>query len=317
MKSPAKLNLFLHLLGKRSDGFTELDSLVGLLDWHDELHIRLRLESDVSQAHAVLLQDVAWSSNDTSLQDLGESNLVMRAIRALQTEWMTHHGVASSDFPFVSIHLEKHLPYQAGLGSASSNAATALQDYHQLLSESLGFPQLSQATLGRLAASIGSDVSLFLQGTSFVRMQGRGEIISPVEVADSFTQGVQLLMAQPELLAISTQAAYAWFHQQNTYRSQKYNPEGETVFQQIQAGATLQTLKEFWTNDFESVILERYPHLHELRKAFYDLGAFHVMLCGSGSAWVAFYDSTTLPTPTQQADLVRRFACRLWQTRFL
>ncbi len=311
MRCPAKLNLNLRLLGKRSDGYTELDSVVGLLDCYDDLAIRLRTEVDVPKHNAVLLQDVAWSSNDTALQDLGEANLVMRAIRALQAAWKTHHDVVASDFPNVAIHLEKRLPYQAGLGSASSNAALALEGYHQLLSESAGFPPLSQETLARLGASLGSDVPLFLQKSPFVRMQGRGEIVSSIEVPSYFTHGVQLLIAQPHSLAISTQEAYAWFHQHNTYR-----PKEEAVFQQIQAGETFKALREFWTNDFESVILARYPHLQELITAFYELGAFHVMLCGSGSAWVAFYDAEGLPTPTQQADLAQRLNCRLWQTDF-
>ncbi len=149
--APAKLNLFLEVLGRRPDGFHELASLMVPLDWHDELVF-------------TAAPDVTLTCDDPRL-DLGPDNLVLRAARLLRETTGCRLGA--------EIHLNKRLPWAAGLGGGSSNAATTLLALNDLWDLQLGL-----ADLHRLAAKLGSDVNFFLLGGP-AWCPGRGEIVDP------------------------------------------------------------------------------------------------------------------------------------------
>lgn len=154
MLSPAKINLSLRVLGKRPDGFHEIDTLMAQLPG---------LADDITITPA---DTFSFSCSDPSLPTDGR-NLVVKATQALSEKIGQ-----TLDF---HIHLEKHIPHGAGLGGGSSNAATVLLALNAELESPLPIE-----TLHEIAASIGSDIPFFLyEGAA--RCTGRGEIITPVQ----------------------------------------------------------------------------------------------------------------------------------------
>ena len=152
--APAKLNLFLHIVGRRPDGYHLLQSVFMLVDWCDTLHFELRPAGGVSR-------------EDSGI-DLPQDDLVVRAARALQQAGGTTAGA--------HIRLEKHIPVQAGMGGGSSDAASCLLALNRLWN--LGLPL---AALEKIGLALGSDVPFFLRGrNAFV--EGIGERITPVEI---------------------------------------------------------------------------------------------------------------------------------------
>jgi len=155
--APAKLNLFLHVVGRREDGYHLLQSAFTLLDWHDTLHFEKR------------------SGGALSREDLGTGlpadDLVLRAARALQAATGCPDGA--------HITLDKRLPMQAGLGGGSSDAASCLLALNRLWGTKLPLHDLE-----RIGLALGADVPFFLRGRN-AWVEGVGERITPVEVPSS------------------------------------------------------------------------------------------------------------------------------------
>lgn len=152
--APAKLNLFLHVVGRRDDGYHLLQSVFMLLDWCDVLHFERR-------------NDGAIRRRDTG-QALPETDLVVRAATLLQHHAGRRHGA--------DIHLQKNIPMQAGLGGGSSDAATTLLALNRLWD--LG---LDRSELSRLGLQLGADVPFFLSGGN-AWVEGVGERLQGVSV---------------------------------------------------------------------------------------------------------------------------------------
>ncbi len=151
--APAKLNLFLHVVGRRADGYHLLQSVFRLIDRADTVHLELRDDGRV-----VREGDLPGVAED--------DDLTVRAARLLQTYAPEGAGV--------SIRLEKILPLGGGLGGGSSDAATVLLALNRLWQL-----DLSRETLQKLALQLGADVPVFVFGqTAFA--EGVGEILHPV-----------------------------------------------------------------------------------------------------------------------------------------
>ena len=155
LPAPAKLNLFLHVLGQRADGYHELQTLFQLLDHGDELTLRVRDDGLVTLTTEPSLPGVA-----------AQENLVYRAALALRAKYPGREGA--------DIHLRKRLPLGAGLGGGSSDAATALVGLNRLWG--LGLGPTALCTLG---LPLGADVPVFIQGHS-AWAEGIGERLTPV-----------------------------------------------------------------------------------------------------------------------------------------
>ncbi|MFE8072685.1 4-(cytidine 5'-diphospho)-2-C-methyl-D-erythritol kinase [Marinobacteraceae bacterium S3BR75-40.1] len=160
LPAPAKLNLFLHILGRREDGFHELQTLFQLLDYGDDLHFRLREDEQIAVTPA--LPDVA-----------PEDNLIYRAAAMLR-------DAANKTLPGVSIQLDKRLPLGGGLGGGSSDAATTLLALNRLWH--LDWPLEQLADMG---CALGADVPVFVHGHT-AWGEGIGEKLTPVQVESSW-----------------------------------------------------------------------------------------------------------------------------------
>jgi len=165
LNAPAKINLSLSVLGKRPDGFHEIETVMARLDLADTL----TLERDAP---------FGFTCTDATLPD-DDSNLVVRAAKLFfETAGLPPRG---------RVHLEKRIPHGAGLGGGSSDAAAILLG----LNEAFGSPLTAQALHG-LAAAVGSDVPFFLaRGAAICR--GRGERVEPVELREA----LPLLLVKP------------------------------------------------------------------------------------------------------------------------
>lgn len=150
--APAKLNLFLHVVGKRADGYHLLQSIFALIDWADTLHFERRADGQLRR----------HDSGDA----LPPDDLCLRAARALQA--------ASGCGDGADIHIEKRLPAGAGMGGGSSDAASTLLALNRLWG--LHWPLAKLLPLG---LSLGADVPFFLGG-SHAFVEGIGEILHPI-----------------------------------------------------------------------------------------------------------------------------------------
>jgi 4-diphosphocytidyl-2-C-methyl-D-erythritol kinase len=154
MLSPAKLNLFLHITGRRADGYHELQTLFQLLDWGDQLLFTPNHSGNIT---------LEGSAPEIALED----NLIVRAAQALQQGSLGAHIV-----------LKKQIPTGAGLGGGSSNAATTLLALNHLWNL-----QLTRATLQSLGAGLGADVPVFV-GARTAWAEGVGDILTPIELPE-------------------------------------------------------------------------------------------------------------------------------------
>ena len=177
--APAKLNLFLHITGRRPDAHHLLQSVFMLIDWCDTLHFELRRDGVISRT------DLGTNGK----QDLPAEDLSVRAARALQAATGTSLGV--------HISLEKRIPSQAGMGGGSSDAASCL-----LALQRLWGLRLPPAKLMALALSLGADVPFFLCG-SHAWVEGIGELITPITLPVA-----RFLVIKPAA-GLSTQAIFS------------------------------------------------------------------------------------------------------------
>jgi 4-diphosphocytidyl-2-C-methyl-D-erythritol kinase len=159
--APAKLNLFLEVLGRRGDGFHELETLMVAISLHDTLRFT------EEPTPAIRLRCHGRSGVDDSVPS-GDDNLVVQAAKLLQAHSGTSRGAA--------IDLWKRIPVSAGLAGGSTDAAATLVALDRLWE--LG---LSSGELLSLAAELGSDVAFFVRGVPAAICRGRGEEIHPVE----------------------------------------------------------------------------------------------------------------------------------------
>src|SRR5437867_6760942 len=178
-KSPCKINLLLNVLGRRQDGFHELETVIQPVPLFDELEFQRRG------------QGIQLTCSEPSLP-ADSSNLVHRAAVA----FLHAAGIAEG----VSIHLRKRIPLAAGLGGGSGNAANTLLGLNELFGHPLPAHQM-----GQIAATLGSDVPFFLQDRPAFAA-GRGERIAPLDPLPAL-RGAFALLVHPGF-GISTAWAY-------------------------------------------------------------------------------------------------------------
>ena len=179
--APAKINLYLHIVGRRADGFHDLDMLMVPITLGDMLDIEL------------IPEGIAFTCSDASLSD-AQDNLATRAARLFLEEFQLKTGVR--------IHLEKSVPVGAGLGGGSSDAASVLLALRQLTRT-----KCDDAKLAELASRLGSDIPFFIYGKPAI-CRGRGELIEPVQLKGAY----QGLLVHPGF-GVSTPWAYKTYAQ--------------------------------------------------------------------------------------------------------
>lgn len=251
-KSPCKVNLLLNILGKRPDGFHELETVMQPINLCDELTF--------DRAGA----GISLSCSDPRLP-ADSTNLVYRAA----AKFLERAGIADG----VKIHLEKKVPMAAGLGGGSGNAATTLL----ALNELFGGP-LSAESLHELAASLGSDIPFFLQFNPALAT-GRGEKVESLEPFEALS-GRAFLLVQPGF-GIAT----AWAYKELARFPEALNGRAgraQELIAAFRAGDLRKAARHLY-NSLEAPAFNKYPWLAVLQDFFRDNGAIGALMSGSGS----------------------------------
>jgi 4-diphosphocytidyl-2-C-methyl-D-erythritol kinase len=278
--SPAKINLLLNILGRRADGFHELETLLLPIPWTDELSVEqsgtgLRLTCD------------------NPALPTGSGNLVHRAA----TSFLERAGIQDG----VAIHLEKRVPLESGLGGGSSNAATTLL----ALNELFGSP-LDADLLRDIAAGLGSDVPFFL-GDGPAIATGRGERIEPLPPFSAL-KGVGIFLVHPGF-GVSTVWAYQQMPRFPT-ATQGQPGRARRLADRLQAGDLHGTGSEFY-NALEYPVLAKYPLLKMFQEFLRERDPIGVLMSGSGSTTFSLW-----PTETEAGKAERAFHLEFGETNW-
>ena len=255
-----KVNLLLNVLGRRPDGFHEVETLMHPVALHDRL------------CFARSGRDIHLTCSDPILP-VNAKNLVFRAAALFLKQAAINEGVR--------IHLDKRIPISAGLGGGSGNAAATLL----ALNELFGRP-LAAATLRELAVALGSDVPFFLQNRPALAT-GRGEILTPLEFFPAL-RSAYILLIHPGF-GISTSWAY---QQLDRFPEAQNGPPGRaaSLTARLRAGDRAGAGREFY-NSLEAPALRKYPLLELFQRFLRKNGAWAALMSGSGSATFALADS--------------------------
>ncbi|MBT5846698.1 MAG: 4-(cytidine 5'-diphospho)-2-C-methyl-D-erythritol kinase, partial [Verrucomicrobiales bacterium] len=245
LQSHCKVNLLLNILGKRKDGFHELETIIQPVPLFDELRIEL------------LDDGIELTCSDPRLS-VGEDNLVHRAASLF---------LKKSEADGVRIHLQKNLPLAAGIGAGSSNAAFTLRGLNELFDTRLNADEMHE-----MAACLGSDVPFFLQDDPALA-SGRGEIVKPLEPIVAL-QGRGLL-----LIHLGFGVSTPWAYQSLAEMPEAYGHEGQgaTMLESLEAGE----LNGLY-NSLETPVFQKYTVLPVLKNFLMENGALVALMSGSG-----------------------------------
>ncbi len=268
-KAPAKINLGLEVLGKRPDGFHDINTILlpvaGLSDTLEfSLSTAIQLEctpdlgirpsENLVYRAALLLKDYAGRNNlfKNSLKESFKSNQTGAKIR-----------------------VRKHIPSGAGLGGGSSDAATTL-----LALKELWELPISDYELHTLAAMLGSDVPFFLKGKSAIG-KGRGEKLDYFDYALPY----YILIVYPNI-HVNTGEAYSALQKNAVLKAPR-------DFKNILMESFLkpELLKQYIVNDFEDVVFKKHPEIAQIKEKLYKSGAVFALMSGSGSSVFGLFKS--------------------------
>jgi 4-diphosphocytidyl-2-C-methyl-D-erythritol kinase len=251
---PAKINLGLSILGKRKDGFHELETLFQALDWTDRLVLRPGEGDDSLRVTGPFSEGVPNDSGNVVLRAIGQ----LRSVR---------------EFPPIQIQLDKNIPHGSGLGGGSSDAAGAVVAANLFFGLSLENPEIE-----RLTSRVSSDAAFFVVGGSQWG-RGRGEVLKPIAASRSLIA----LVAVPTV-SVSTREAYGAVS----------SGDWGSLFSARELEAWMagesKALPEF-PNAFEEKVASLYPRVGETLVLLAACGAKRQFLSGSGSACVGLFDS--------------------------
>ena len=245
--APAKINLFLEILGKRQDGYHEIETVMQEVSLFDYIYME---NYD---------KNVVFTCSNPKLS-AGEDNLVVKAVRLLQNESKTYRGV--------KIHLDKRIPIGAGLGGGSSDAVATLVGLNKLWR--IGY---DEKQLMSLAGKLGSDTPFFVVGNTAI-CKGRGEIVTPYPINVSYNY----IIIYPRF-EVNTAMVY-----KNFKNSLTKNLKDVSFFMREFISGNPNKLGAILHNRLEDVVFKLYPDLEKIKKALSKFNFCGVLLSGSGSA---------------------------------
>lgn len=244
MAAPAKVNLYLRIVGRRPDGYHLLDSVMVPIDLADELLIEARPDRRTT---------IRVAADDPTLPG-GRANLAYAAAAAV----LSATGLRAH----VNIYIRKRVPVAAGLGGGSSDAAAVLRALTRALCIPLPAPEL-----GRLGATLGADVPFFVRGVP-ARVAGAGEKVSPWRGRVP----AWIVIVVPRF-GVRAAWAYGQARRSLTNAGAGHRMRG---FWGVGVPAAV--------NDLEDFVFRRHPELAELKRALQRAGAASALMAGSGSA---------------------------------
>ena len=283
--APAKINLFLRVVGRRPDGYHELDSVFVPVSLCDQVRVEIRVEPQSAAGTVIAL------ACDRADLPAGDKNLAWRAADAFLCEF----GAAIHRPRHVAIDLRKKIPAGAGLGGGSSDAGAVLRMMAALCRVD------DLARLARIALALGADVPFFLQ-PQVAHVGGVGERIASLETvahgerAPFWPTPLWMVIAVPPV-EVSTGEVF-----------RALSPEqwsGAAPAEHLRAIATSQITPAMLQNDLAGVAMARHPEIAELRSALIEAGAKGVSMSGSGGAVFGIFAGAE-PAAQVAADKMRR-----------
>lgn len=299
--APAKINLYLEIIGDRPDGFHELVMIMQSIALADRVDIK---SSDT--------QDI-YLSCDHPLVPEDETNLAYRAAQLMCEVFPDLYA----NYGGVSIKIHKHIPVAAGLAGGSGNAAAVLVGINLLWNLGLTQPQLHE-----LAAELGSDIPFCISGGTAIAT-GRGEKLDSIRNFDS----IWLVLAKYDNLSVSTPWAYKTYRQRyrDSYISDAASIKSRTA--QVSSSPLVSAIMnknsreigKLIRNDLEKVVLPEYPQVAELKLAFAAQDILGTMMSGSGPTVFALCESEekAIAVQKQVRSQIRDPQLHFWLTKLV
>ncbi|WP_346862987.1 4-(cytidine 5'-diphospho)-2-C-methyl-D-erythritol kinase [uncultured Draconibacterium sp.] len=251
----AKINIGLNVVSKRKDGYHNLETIFYPVKLADALEI-------------IPSEKTGFSSSGIQIDGEAENNLVFKAYKLLQKDF---------DLPPVKLHLHKVIPFGAGLGGGSADAAFSLK----MLNEYFGLG-ISLEKLERYAAHLGADCPFFIQNKPTFA-SGIGDKFEPIKLDLS---AFEIMIVKPNC-SVSTPEAY----RNIVPAPPKFN------LKEIER-LPIEDWKDIVKNDFENSVFPHYPEIEILKNQLYEMGAIYASMSGSGSAVFGIFRH--LPTNTDK-----------------
>lgn len=251
-KPGCKINLGLHVVGRRPDGYHDLQTIfLPVSEMHDELTITPLPHSEAT----TITQD------GLPLDNAPTDNICLRAYHLLQAEFQ---------LPPVGITLHKHIPFGAGLGGGSSDAAATLAMLNTIFS--LG---LSDMALEQRAAQLGADCAFFIRNQA-AYATGIGDQLEPLPVLTALSTQFTIRIEIPEDEHVSTREAYSGLDH-SLFGAER--PDLRWAVRQPVA-----EWRNLIVNDFEQSVFRAHPAIADLKADMYRRGALYASMTGSGAA---------------------------------
>jgi 4-diphosphocytidyl-2-C-methyl-D-erythritol kinase len=256
VQAPAKINLFLKVLGKRPDGYHDLETWMQKLDLYDNIVLEVLCGSRVE-----------FSCDDASIPT-DETNLAIRAAVAFfqRSEKSKGYGVR--------ITLQKNIPIAAGLGGGSSDAGTVLRGLNSLFDQ-----EFSERQLVELARPLGADVPFFAVSHDAVLARGIGDIMYPVDSIGNCS----FVLVNPDFF-VST----AWVFRNLTLTSLTKNSKLSCFQKHKAVSLSLDDMH----NDLEQVTSVKHPEIEQIKRSLLVAGASQVLMSGSGATVFGVFPDT-------------------------
>lgn len=285
VKAPAKINLYLKVLGPREDGYHEILSLMQMVGLYDFLTLR-----EERSGIQLMIENAPLPAD--------RSNLVFRAAEALQKDAFQGKVRAKG----VSLRLTKNIPIAAGLGGGSSDAAATLIGLNRLWGL-----RWSRERLAELGATLGSDVPFFLYGPT-AWASGRGEQIEPASPGNPGW----VVLVNPGI-SVST----AWVYQEFSRKLGLTKTDRQiTINKFIGHMPSIREIFQRSLNDLEAVTLEAFPQLTQIKKELLSLGGKGVLMSGSGPTLFAYFNEYA-SAKEAAAAFEKRDSVKVWVARLL
>lgn len=247
----AKINLGLNVIGERSDGYHDIETVFYPVPLTDALEIKRMGDAFPSETPC----DIKVTGNAIDCDE--RKNLVTRAYELLSADF---------ELPRVHAHLVKRIPMQAGLGGGSADGAFMIRLLDERFRLNMGIAEME-----RYASMLGSDCPFFITAEpSFAT--GRGEMLEPANGVGDSINGHYIAIVKPDI-AVSTREAY----------SQIKSQRPKQCCRDIVRQPVISWRNEL-TNDFEMPVFKAHPELAGIKQRLYDMGAAYAQMSGSGSA---------------------------------
>lgn len=258
LKAYAKINLGLDVLGKREDGYHEVRMIMQTIRLYDKLNMK-KLNKD----EIIIKTNLAYLPTN-------ENNLVYRAIQMLKEEFNIKQGIY--------VELQKHIPVAAGLAGGSSDAAAALTGMNRLFQLKLTTTDLMQR-----AVKLGADVPYCILGGTALS-EGIGEVLTPLAPMPK----AYILIAKPPI-NVSTKYVY-----ENLILDERTNhPDIDGIMEAINS-KDLYGVTNRLSNVLESVTIDKYPVIQEIKDTMIEFGAMNALMSGSGPTVFGVFEDLNL-----------------------